>query len=168
MLHSRVHCDVSLVREATRSSDDSVPHIKRDVSRGLLLLVVVIMVCLCDAGAAASGPADALGAAVPGTWSTGARDARAPAGTFVSMVPACACGWHTELELFAIASGRMLRKLVPVPTKGFEGGSTPAAANDGYSSPSRAVRSAQRAAHIWNVRGSHGFLPQRDPQLLTW
>jgi hypothetical protein len=47
------------------------------------------------------------------------------------MVPACACGRQTELELFSITSGRMLRKLAPVSTKGFEGGSTPAAADDG-------------------------------------
>jgi hypothetical protein len=51
-------------------------------------------------------------------------------GTFVSLVPACACGRQTSLDLFSIATGRMLRKLAPVRT-GSEQLGTPVAASDG-------------------------------------
>jgi hypothetical protein len=53
-----------------------------------------------------------------------------PAGTFVSLVPACACGRHTELDLFSTAAGRRIRKLATVSTTAGEL-TTPAAAADG-------------------------------------
>lgn len=54
-----------------------------------------------------------------------------PPGTFVSLVPACACGRHTELALFSLASGRKLRKLATVPVGADEQLATPAATDDG-------------------------------------
>jgi hypothetical protein len=52
-------------------------------------------------------------------------------GTFVSLVPACACGRHTELDEFSMASGRRLRRLARVSVPQGERLDTPAAAGDG-------------------------------------
>jgi hypothetical protein len=52
-------------------------------------------------------------------------------GTFVSLVPACACGRHTELDSFSMASGRRLRRLARVSVPTGERLDTPAAAGDG-------------------------------------
>jgi hypothetical protein len=53
-----------------------------------------------------------------------------PKGTFVSLVPACACARHTELDLFSASSGRRLGKLAVV-SPGSDQLGTPAAASDG-------------------------------------
>lgn len=97
------------------------PHRVRLAVRALLLRWVIVAIALGAGGAGLSASA-----AVPGE----AVAARAPAGTFVSMIPACACGRRTELELFSASSGRVLRRLAPVLTGGYQV-STPAAARDG-------------------------------------
>ena len=56
-----------------------------------------------------------------------AASARARRGTFVSLVPACACGRHAELEEFSERDGRLLRRIAPVPVPAGEQLSTPAA-----------------------------------------
>jgi hypothetical protein len=40
-------------------------------------------------------------------------------GTFISLVPACACARHTELDEFSLHSGRLLRRLGPVTPGGY-------------------------------------------------
>lgn len=58
---------------------------------------------------------------------------RAPRGTFISLVPACACGNHTELDEFSLADGRLLRRIAPIAvgSKGGQALDTPAATADG-------------------------------------
>jgi hypothetical protein len=52
-------------------------------------------------------------------------------GAFLSLVPACACGRHTELELFSDASGGLIRRLLPVSIPTGEQLQTPAATDAG-------------------------------------
>lgn len=51
--------------------------------------------------------------------------------TFVSLVPACACGRHTVLDEFSMTSGRKLRRLARVSVPADERLDTPVAASDG-------------------------------------
>lgn len=55
----------------------------------------------------------ALPALVPS--GVAATNAAPPPNTFVSLVPACACGHHTELDLFSLTSGREIRELTSLP-----------------------------------------------------
>jgi hypothetical protein len=47
------------------------------------------------------------------------------------LVPACARGRHTDLELFSASSGRTLRRLAPVPLGGYQQLATPATTDHG-------------------------------------
>src|SRR5579859_6113747 len=89
--------------------------------RALLCLVTPFVIGAC---ATAHTPPGSGRLTVPS-----ARD-KAPRDTFVSLVPACACNRHTELELFSRSSGRMLRKLGTVSTGG-DYLYTPRTASDG-------------------------------------
>ena len=82
-----------------------------------------ILVLTCALAALAIGPLVLAGPSRAG------RPAPIPR-TFVSLVPACACGRHTELDEFSIADGRRLRTLAPVVTGHYQL-DTPAATRDG-------------------------------------
>lgn len=75
-----------------------------------------------------SAPRATVVQAVPGA--PPAARSVVPARTFVSLVPACACERHTEVDLFSTAAGRRIRTLATVSTTAGEL-STPAAAHDG-------------------------------------
>lgn len=61
--------------------------------------VAVALLVVLSSGRAASGST---------------RLSAVPPGTFVSLVPACACGRHTDLDLFSILSGRRLKQLTTI------------------------------------------------------
>lgn len=50
-----------------------------------------------------------------------AQGAAPPRGAFVSLVPACACARHTELDLFSASTGRMLRRVTTLGGTGVAG-----------------------------------------------
>lgn len=66
----------------------------------LVLLSALALLALVPSGAAATHAA---------------THAAPPPNAFVSLVPACACGHHTELDLFSLTSGRKLRELTSLP-----------------------------------------------------
>lgn len=95
--------------------------------RALGAVMAVAILCL-----AGCGGHDAMAAARSG--GPAVRVIQAPSarrGSFVSLVPACACTAHTELEQFSIASGRRLRLLDAVSAGGLNL-ATPAAQANGW------------------------------------
>ena len=96
------------------------------------LLYVLVAVAICACGASSITKSARLpGPRAPDPGPVPAARARVPSGTFVSLVPACACARRTELELFSVSSGRMLRELTAVSLDGYQQLATPAATNDG-------------------------------------
>src|SRR5579863_1955775 len=84
-----------------------------------------LLVVLAIGGCGASRPAHELPGSATATRTRApvgveTRLQRAPPATFVSLYPACACGRHTALDVFSLASGRMLRQLAVVPQAGNE------------------------------------------------
>ena len=93
----------------------------RDLGPVLAVMIVCLAVC---------GGQDA--AALAQSGAPAVRVIQAPSarrGSFVSLVPACACAAHTELQQFSIASGRRLRRLDAVLTAGLNLATPSAQAN---------------------------------------
>ncbi|MDQ6850021.1 MAG: hypothetical protein M3070_08640 [Actinomycetota bacterium] len=99
----------------------------------LLCAVTVVGVVGWGLGRAASSVLRSAPQATVGQVASGAGPAArsvVPAGTFLSLVPACACGRYTELDLFSTVAGRRIRRLATVSSTAGEL-STSAAADDG-------------------------------------
>jgi len=89
----------------------------------------------------------------------------APPGTFVSMVPACACGRHTQLDLLSLSSGRILKTITSFSTGGPVQIATPAAASNGrlfFTSTSGAV-----CAYSGDYSECPGFTPNSCRNTVT-
>ncbi len=92
---------------------------------------VAVAIGACGAAGPATGSAHLADQHANRRSAIVAPQRRPPFGTFVSLVPACACGRHTELDLFSLSTGRMLRRLAVVSLGGYQQLATPAAASDG-------------------------------------
>lgn len=84
-------------------------------------LIVVLVVSACGASQSSHPNAKTTaGVRTRASIKADAPPSGAPAGTFVSLDPACACSRHTSLALFSLRSGRLLRRLTVIPPGGNE------------------------------------------------